>query len=132
LARTGPRRTTSRSAPLKIESVRSAATFGIVNLNHRSPSGAARILEEPDRSPAVDPAETEVDGVAGQRRVALESPPDGRLPGGCRQQTCVARDFHFRGVIYAHLNRASPVPAAAPYRGPAGSRVSVCRLHQHR
>lgn len=127
-----PATTIARPAPLKIEGVSSAATLGIGNLNHRSPSGAAWILDHPYRSPAVGPAETEVGGIARQRRVALESPPGGWPAGGGRQQTRIARDFDFRGVVHAHLDRASPVPTAARDDGPARHRVGRRRLHQHR
>jgi len=65
----------SGATPLKVECVNGAAVFGVVDMNDRRASVAARVAEEPDRSPAVDPAEAEVGGVAGQRFAALESPP---------------------------------------------------------
>lgn len=128
-----PRRPTvpSRSAPLKVKSVGGAAGFVVVDVNDGSAARAARILQKPEGSPAIDPDETEVNGVRRQRCIALESPPNGRLPADCCQQSVVARHFNFRAAVNGHFNRASSVPADAGYDGPARYGIRLCRLHEH-
>jgi hypothetical protein len=102
----------------------------VADLNDRSASGAARILQQPHAAPAAQLDEAEVDGIARQRRVALKSPPIRRLPPGGGQQPQVAGDFNLRGVVYTHFNRASAVPAATGNRGPAGHRIRMRRRYQ--
>ena len=116
--------------PLQIERIIPAACLRIGDLNNGSASRAARILGELECSPAGHPDESEIVGMAGRRRVALKSPPVRRLPRGGCQKAHVAGDFNLRRVVHADLNRASPVPAAACYRGAARHRISVCGLNE--
>jgi len=113
--------------PLKIEGVGSAAALGVVDANHRSASGTPRILEQPESSPAAaDPDHAEVNGGMRQRRVALESPPRGWLPGyGC-QQAHVAGDFNFGRAVHDDFDGASSVPAGTGYDGLAGYWIRIC------
>jgi hypothetical protein len=87
--------------------------LGVIDMNNCPAAGAARILDQPYGSPTADPDKAEVNWFGRQRRVALEATPFGRLPRDGCQQAHVAGDFHFGGVIHAHFNRASSVPATA-------------------
>ena len=120
------------AAPLEIERVIGAAALGIVDADDDPASGVARVLDQPDRSPAIGLDEAEIVGIAGQRSVALKSPPRGRLPPGCRQQAHVARHLNFRRVIHADFNRASAVSSASGDGRSPGHGVSMGCRHEYR
>jgi hypothetical protein len=121
----------SGSTPLKVKGVGGAAGSVVVDVNHGSAARAARILQKPQGSPAINPDETEVNGVRRQRCITLESPPNCRLSADCRQHAVIARHLNFRTAVHGHFNRASSVPADAGYDGSARHGIGMCRLHKH-
>jgi hypothetical protein len=121
-----------RTAPLQIEGVIRAPALRVSDVNHHSPARPARILSHLHRSPPLRFRKAEVHRIGRQRRIALKPPPRCRLTRGSCEQPHVARYFHFRGVVHANLNRASPVSAAARNCGPPRNRVSPGCLREHK
>jgi hypothetical protein len=115
--------TPARTAPLQIEGVLRTPALRICDVNHRSPAGPSRILNHLHRSPSLRFRKAQVHGIRRQRRIALESPPRCRLARDSCEHPHIAGNFHFRGVVHANLNRASPVSAAARNCGPPRNRV---------
>jgi hypothetical protein len=66
---------------VKVQGISLAAAFPVFNANHRSAPVTARIADEANTAPAIDPNDIEIARTVGERLTALEATPNRRLSG---------------------------------------------------